>query len=339
MLSYFLFDVSSYLEKDGVLNVDIIVCIVLTIILIVYLMGVLIIIYKESRCNENNNYESFFTNVIKFIKDFPLSKFIKSKIAKLMKKKQVTKSIDLIINPFGYAYDQQQDIFYTIKDAWQKKYGYCSAYDENAAYFNMIIDCEPIYFNYDNKKWLIEFWKGQYGIATGCEVGVYVADKDATDGEVIFYKGVEDEDMLKVSIALIKNHKELFKRTDKHWWHTGFKVGEFSNPSDLKVKISITLKDNNMLRVFRNAMMAVGYNKEQLWIHGNTVSFIFDKPYSKQPNISSEMIERVQKKNQLLCKIYNELVDGYDNPVEKFNIIKENGDLYDILLNNDRFNI
>ena len=39
----------------------------------------------------------------------------------------------------------------------------------------MIIDCEPVRFYYGGKKWLIELWKGQYGMTTGCEIGVYTA--------------------------------------------------------------------------------------------------------------------------------------------------------------------
>ena len=39
----------------------------------------------------------------------------------------------------------------------------------------MIIDCEPICFMYGGKNWMIELWKGQYGLETGGEIGVYNA--------------------------------------------------------------------------------------------------------------------------------------------------------------------
>mgnify|MGYP000621142798 CR=1 FL=1 len=32
------------------------------------------------------------------------------------------------------------------------------------------------YFDYQGKTWLLEFWKGQYGINTGAEIGIYRAD-------------------------------------------------------------------------------------------------------------------------------------------------------------------
>ena len=39
--------------------------------------------------------------------------------------------------------------------------------------FQMVFDALPVYFDYQKKTWLIEFWKGQYGINTGAEIGIY----------------------------------------------------------------------------------------------------------------------------------------------------------------------
>ena len=88
-----------------------------------------------------------------------------------------------LIEPFGFAYDGRQNIFYSRMDSWQRKYGYGRMFDEAAAPLNMIIDCEPVYFEYKDKRWLIEFWKGQYGIATGAEVGVYYLPKEKRSEE------------------------------------------------------------------------------------------------------------------------------------------------------------
>lgn len=77
------------------------------------------------------------------------------------------------ISIMGFDYDSKKDAFYSTKDAWQKNFGYCHLYDVLAPEFRMIIDTEPIRFNYNNKNWLIAFWKGQYGIVTGAEIGIY----------------------------------------------------------------------------------------------------------------------------------------------------------------------
>ena len=58
-------------------------------------------------------------------------------------------------------------------DPLQRSLGYAYGYDAAAIRMATIIDCEPIFFDYDNKHWMIELWKGQYGLETGCEVGVY----------------------------------------------------------------------------------------------------------------------------------------------------------------------
>ena len=72
----------------------------------------------------------------------------------------------------------------------------------------MIIDCEPIYFRYKGKKWLIEFWKGQYGMTTGGEVGIYYTTGPDLNIPGLFngtfYKCVNDEDRIDMSFAFRK---------------------------------------------------------------------------------------------------------------------------------------
>jgi hypothetical protein len=91
---------------------------------------------------------------------------------KIIKKAQGV-TVDEAVVAAGYEYDAGQDMFYSIMNPWQRKYGYCKIYDEAAAPLGMIIDCEPVHFEYQGRKWLIEFWKGQYDLTTGCEIGIY----------------------------------------------------------------------------------------------------------------------------------------------------------------------
>jgi len=74
----------------------------------------------------------------------------------------------------GFLYDSAQDIIYSSMNALQRETGFCHLYDEAApAIISAIIDCEPIRFHYGGKDWMIELWKGQYGLETGAEIGVY----------------------------------------------------------------------------------------------------------------------------------------------------------------------
>ena len=56
------------------------------------------------------------------------------------------------------------------------------------------------------------------------------------------------------NLVLRKNQEFLFKRNDKHWWLTGFILGEFSEPCELTWG-STTLKDKLMLDAFVDALM------------------------------------------------------------------------------------
>ena len=82
-----------------------------------------------------------------------------------------------LAKPFGFAYAGEEDVFTGRLDAWQRKSGYEALFDKAAAHFHMIFDAYPVYVDYEGRTWLIEFWKGQYGINTGAEVGIYHADR------------------------------------------------------------------------------------------------------------------------------------------------------------------
>lgn len=238
-----------------------------------------------------------------------------------------TDSLNEFLRPFGYAYDPDEDVFYTIIDAWQREMGYTRLYDEAAALSFMILDCEPIYFEYDNRWWMIEFWKGQYCMASGCEIGIYYTDKPDLSNEYFnwtFYDCADDENMLKMKFTLTKNGETIIKRKGVHWWLAGFKLGEFSQPWELEASISITLKDIGMRNAFVQGLLRAGYRKKELLIVGKTVSFIFTNPKTPQPFTRNYMFEEIiQDKNKLLCDRYNELTKGYNNALDKLIALQE----------------
>lgn len=244
------------------------------------------------------------------------------------KRRKEEVSIDQAIESAGYAYDMHQDIFFSRMDAWQKKYGYCQLYDEAAAPLSMIIDCEPIRFTYGDKKWLIEFWKGQYGMTTGCEVGVYYTTGLDLEIPGVFngtlYDCVAEEDQLYLAFTLRKGSNFLFRREGKHWWLTGFKLGVFSEPDDLAMEVSITLKDQAMRDAFLAELRKTGYTDRELRVFNNTVWIFFTKPHSKQPYTRIEATDNLtQKKNQLLCESYEKLTRGYRLAPDKIRILKQ----------------
>jgi len=244
-----------------------------------------------------------------------------------------------LLGDAGYSFDSSQNIFYSKMNAWQRKYGYCRLYDEAAPALGMIIDSEPVRFEYGGKRWLIEFWKGQYHLSTGCEIGVYYTEEPDLDIPGLFsgtfYQCADNGNRLDLVFVLYKNGKELFHRDGKHWWLTGFKPGEFSEPWDLTMRIRIMLKDADMCRSFVRALRRTGYRDPDIHVNGVTVEFTFDRPYSSQPLTRTEETDWIiQRNNERVCGMYQEVTEDFDSWTEKLRAIRERQPLiYQALFN------
>ena len=240
---------------------------------------------------------------------------------------KVVEELNQDLSTFGFAYDISQDIFYSLLNCWQRKFGYFRLYDEASATFSMIIDCEPIYFEYNGIKWLIEFWKGQYGMTTGGEVGIYYTKGPDLNIPGVFngtfYYCVKDEDMINMSFAFRKNGNLLFTRSDYHWWITGFKLAEFSQPSELTMDIILDLYDRPMAEAFVNGLKKAGYNEGEYAIRGRRVYVHFDKPHTQQPYTRNPLtVHLMQRNNRSYCDAYNYLTQAYSTTVDKLMFLK-----------------
>lgn len=246
--------------------------------------------------------------------------------------------IEEVLEPAGFAYDPVQHIVYARRNGWQRKYGYCRAYDEAAAHFSMIFQCEPFYFVYDGKEWLLEFWKGQYGMTTGCEAGLYYREKTAASGSggkggaFALFQAADERMLPLMSIRLVKKGRELFRRNGRHWWITGFVLGEFSKPKQLQMEAKLQFKSAAMARAAADAIRAAGYGTDQASLSGNQVSFRFEKPKTRQPFSQYKLFVLFkQLRNYILCKQYRKLLGTKEEPMEKLLALRQN---HPKLLNN-----
>lgn len=222
------------------------------------------------------------------------------------------------LNVAGFSYNKEKDIFISTKGAWQKKFGYCYMYDVTAPLCQMIIDTEPIKFNYNNKNYLITFWKGQYGITTGAEIGIYATSEKKINKKTI-YLPVSDDEMLDMSFILYKKNKEITRVSSKHWWLTAFKIGEFSKPKDLSMDIKIVFKDKEMLESFLKSFKKLKQKSKNYNIIDNTFYFKFKKPKTHKVwtrfFISDLIRQSINRKN---VNIYNKyLNDAFNYPTNK----------------------
>ncbi len=237
-------------------------------------------------------------------------------------------TIDELIGTAGYAYNKKNGIFFSTMYAWQRQMGYCRLYDEAAAPLGMIIDCEPIRFSYGGKRWLIEFWKGQYGMTTGCEVGVYSSSwpdlniPGVFDGT--FYSCASNNDRLYMAFILYKNGEKIMTRKAKHWWLTGFKLGEYSEPSELSMDVYITLKSRGMRDAFLKSLQKAGYTEEEFEVRRTTVALHFGTPHTKQPYTRSAATDKLMlaqlKRN---CEVYQALAGSYTDLKDKIKAVKD----------------
>ena len=215
--------------------------------------------------------------------------------------------LDELAAPFGYTYHCQRGFFSSTIDAWQKTAGYTWLYDYMAPRFQMVLDALPVYFDYQGKTWLIEFWKGQYGINTGAEIGIYHADKLLSEDEyktTLFHASGEDE-MLPCSLTLCDKGMKCVHHSEKHWWLTAFLPGRFSAPANLSLEASICFPDDEMLDAFYEGLCRAGYNINDIAIQGNCLSFVFHNSNDEDLGFRTRIRRcRTQCLNYVCCKLY-----------------------------------
>ena len=177
-------------------------------------------------------------------------------------------------NILTYRFSNEYGGFYYNDDkmSWQKYVGFCKAYDYFAPMVAMEYDYLRVFFPYDGKEFMLEFWKGRYGAFIGCEVGIYHREDilGLNRGTALFacankkywpvmdmgfYRQMEEGDAP-------EDYKLEFKReVDKYWWCTGFIPGEVRNlrPADeLRIEATITFIDREMADNAAVGMMEAG---------------------------------------------------------------------------------
>ena len=173
----------------------------------------------------------------------------------------------------SYQYSYVDDYYYTNdKEAWQKHFGFGKIYDIASPYLLLEYDYIRIFFTYENKDWMIQFWKGQYGmIFYGGEVGVYNrAHSEEGVNDWTFYGCAKEEDWLAMDMTLYHQNlngefvREFTREYDKYWWCTGFKNGHLreEEPADeLRLAGRITFKSEEMAQIVYDGLLECGFKK------------------------------------------------------------------------------
>ncbi len=172
-----------------------------------------------------------------------------------------------VIGQKPYIYNDDKD-----PDCFQANLGYTPLYDLGAGFIDFSIETTRLDFNYDNKQYRIQLWKGQYisgSIGTiGGEIGVYTRPKGSV-GQ--FYNCAEQDDWLKMEMTVFWDEfdngeylPQFSRNYNDFWWATGFVDGQLKDRNDsntLRVLGRITFESEEQAIAFDEAMSKKGFTK------------------------------------------------------------------------------
>lgn len=206
---------------------------------------------------------------------------------------------DLLVSKqvLSYKYSYVDDYYYTNdKKCWQSNFGFNKLYDIVAPYVLMEYDYVRVHFTYEQKDWMVQLWKGQYGLLFyGCEMGIYnKPHSDKRDKLLTTYACAPQSDWQKMEMSLYHDKllngnyvREFTRDYDDYWWCTGFKDGHLlveEPASELRMVSRITFKNEEMTSLFVNGLEECGFSRlegkstddidiDQFCVDGNDVYF------------------------------------------------------------------
>lgn len=150
----------------------------------------------------------------------------------------------------GFNLDVGTATLTTGTDGPHRFLGYTILYDLLAEYTSVFLDfnTERFYFNYDDKEWLIQLWKGRYIVANGGEVGVYNRPESSNG---LFYNCALD-DPLDITLDITRGDDVILHLPKQNtWWASGYKLSDVTyDYHTFHFVTTITMKDSRMLHAF-----------------------------------------------------------------------------------------
>ncbi len=176
----------------------------------------------------------------------------------------------------GFNCNYKEALVYAPINCWMRNFGFCFEYD--ALCYALPVYCyntRRFHFEYNNKDYMIQMWKGNYLITNGGEVGVYYRDKGKYG---TYYDVVKTEDQLDMSLQIWHGDDLLVNINEQnHWWVNGFKMGtRLYSPHSLTLKTTILMTDEEMLKAFTTAVDRNIWKDVTYTVDGLKVSLTWD---------------------------------------------------------------
>ena len=162
----------------------------------------------------------------------------------------------------GFAYDAKYGVFYATGAGWQRTVGYTELYDRLAAVAFMPLDTIRIKFNYKGMQWMVQLWKGYYGLVlAGCETGFYNRPADTPEEQTTY--NVVSEAYHQVMSCRFHYGLSSFNRYSRTWWLTGFAPAIQSSPATtipkMRVENTINFTDVGLMNAFIEGLKNVDH--------------------------------------------------------------------------------
>lgn len=179
----------------------------------------------------------------------------------------------------SFMYSPQGGYFYTEKEPPQALFGFNELYDRFTFLAWCFADTIHCKFRYDERDWLVQLWKGSYGMLlfTGGEIGIY---NKPVQRELEHYDCAEKADWIGMEMTIYREGEKLFNRPmEDCWWETGFAFGIlpnlFSAPrTNCTMESRLQFPDAKMAALFADQLAEKGFTKRK------TVSTDFADSYA-----------------------------------------------------------
>lgn len=124
-------------------------------------------------------------------------------------------------------------------------------------------------------------WNGQYGLTVGAEIGVYSTTDLISDAKSAIY--LDNSTLLEMEVTLTSDREKVSARGEKTWWLTGFVLGMFVWPEQLRAEVKIKFPERGMARAFVDELYLMGYESEEIYRRRESDMVWFTEPKSSQP--------------------------------------------------------
>jgi hypothetical protein len=176
----------------------------------------------------------------------------------------------------GFDVDLKQKMLYSAYNGWNRNMGFNRLYDLLAPAAGVFYQTHRIKFEYGGRDWMVQMWKGLYFfVGSGAEIGIYNKPQSRT---LEHYDCAGDEDMLEMSIRVLRGDKVLLERApQKHWWMNGFVPSDgLYLPGALTLQSSIRFEEEGMRDAFLISFEELCAREGITFtVEGNLVSFVW----------------------------------------------------------------